>query len=442
MKPGQWVEPATAEQAPNIRIIFLDALRGVAVLGIYWINIAIFMLDSDIYDYTYSSINVLSADVLSGPVSNVLVEGTMRGLFSILFGASAMVFLNEAKLATQGLAIVDRYYRRTLLLVLFGLIHGYLLLWPNDVLYIYGIFGMFLFPLRKISAKYLLLIGIILLTLGDINLTSSPADTSTESAEAVADISSIEETTGQEIATQMQVPSTGDNAASTDASSAEMSHFQHRGYIQLFKENITNVIDQQSNKLYTTFVFDVGGMMIVGMALLKLGILTGARSRRFYLLLMLSGYLAGILARDSNFFSYLFSADGMISDTDDALLGYNLGRLLVIMGHIGLVALLVSYRPLDFVTRLFVNTGRMALTNYILQTVISLFIFHVYEVELLSGFDRANLVYICLLVWGFQIALSTLWLEFFKFGPLEWLWRSLIYGQKQPIKRSADVVQA
>ena len=94
------------------------------------------------------------------------VEGSMRSMFSILFGASALIFLDEARLAVAGLQLVDYYYRRTLLLVLFGLIHAYWLLWPYDVLYAYGLFGLFLFPLRVLSACILAIIGICLLVFG------------------------------------------------------------------------------------------------------------------------------------------------------------------------------------------------------------------------------------------------------------------------------------
>lgn len=96
------------------------------------------------------------------PDIRILQLDVLRGLFSILFGASAMLFLDESRLAGSGLEVVDHYYRRTLLLMLFGIIHAWVLLWPHDVLYAYAMLGMLLFPLRKLRPGLLALIGAVL----------------------------------------------------------------------------------------------------------------------------------------------------------------------------------------------------------------------------------------------------------------------------------------
>jgi len=425
----------TGAQTPDIRILMLDVLRGFAVLGIYLINITVFFLDSDSYMSTVSGSGMLQTDPLSGPVSDVLVEGTMVALFSMLFGASAMVFLGEARLVAQGLDVVDRYYRRTLLLVLFGLLHAYVLLWENDVLYIYGILGMFLFPLRKLRVPALLVIGLLFLWIGDMETASlysgfEDADSSGPPALLGPSIPAAANTTA----------GTGSTGETADSSTQAAPEIVHRNYKQRFKQNLGSVLYEQSTKLYTDHIFNVGGMMIIGMALFRLGILAGTRSRRFYLLLMAGGYLAGTLGRDTQFFQQLVAAGPVLDDVDSSVLGYNYGRLLVALGHMGLLGVLVSFtkasRVMRILARALAAVGRLALTNYIMQTVISLLVFYIFDAQLLTGLDRANLIYICITVWVFQIAFSNLWMRYFKLGPLEWLWRSLIYGKLLPIVAS------
>jgi len=136
--------------AVPVRIEQLDVLRGFAVLGIFWVNIVVFGLPHGAYAYPTLFGTADELNLWTWAASEVFVEGTMRGLFSILFGASALIFLDEVRLGTGGVTVVERFYRRNLLLMAFGMIHAYFLLWPFDVLYAYGLFGLFLFPLRRV----------------------------------------------------------------------------------------------------------------------------------------------------------------------------------------------------------------------------------------------------------------------------------------------------
>ncbi|MDH5258933.1 MAG: DUF418 domain-containing protein [Gammaproteobacteria bacterium] len=450
MSKLQWTEPATQAQAPNIRILLLDALRGVALLGIYWINIVVFADDSNEAFTSATGLSALDTSFVTGNFTDIFVEGTMRGLFSILFGASALVFLNEVKLATQGLEIVDRYYRRTLLLVLFGFIHAYFLLWPFDVLYVYGILGMFLFPLRKISGKILLCLGVILLILGDINIADRITSITSHEKEKIESISDIVDDTAREIvrktlmsqpedSNQDNPPETSENTVTgqnipINPSISEQAKIPTWSYAQLFQKNMSDVSEHHSTKLYNDYLFDVGGMMIIGMALFKFGVLIGTRTRKFYFFLMLLSYIIGYVVRDTSIYNYVSATFHLADDFNETLLGYNLGRFIVTLGHIGLIGLLMKLNFLSRLTDLFVAIGRLALTNYIMQTIISLLIFYVFFSELISAFDQAKLIYILLLVWVFQVGFSLLWLKYFKLGPLEWIWRSLTYGKRQPIR--------
>jgi len=114
---------------------------------------------------------------------------------------------------------------------------------------------------------------------------------------------------------------------------------------------------------------------------------------------------------------------------------YDISRLPVTLGHVGVIGLLCQYARFDRITNLLAAVGRLALTNYILQTVISIFLFFGFGLALFGVFERYELIYVCLGMWALQIIFSVRWLKYYKYGPLEWLWRSLIYGQPQPFRK-------
>lgn len=446
---------AISRDAPYIRYHQIDTLRGFAVLGIYWINIFIFGLPGVDYlfppelndeSFVNSSINL---------VSDLYIEGTMRGLFSILFGASALIFLDEAKLATSGLDLVDRYYRRAMILILFGIIHAYLLLWPYDVLYAYGLFGLFLFPLRKLSVRALLICAIILLALGDLEINLSDFNN-----QSTAQLSNVEMansegsekqlSTDQTLEKDSRVVEQGMPAVESDdvffgntsqqyplgksveeVRSSLSPEIYHSNYYSIFILQRYMVMAKQTITIYQDYIFDIGGMMLLGMALYKMGILTGQVSSYAYLLLMILGYVSGSVIR------YILDFKGLGASTITSITtGYNLGRVLITLGHVGLIGLLCRCNWLKMPIRALASVGRMALTNYIMQTVISIFIFYGFGFGFYSELERYQLTLVCISVWLFQITYSNIWLYFFKQGPLEWIWRSLIYGQIQPNRKS------
>jgi len=444
----------TGRDAPYVRFIQIDVLRGFALLGIYWINVFVFGLPTLGYFFPPELNDESLVNSTISIISEVYIEGTMRGLFSILFGAGALIFLDEAKLASSGMDLVDRYYRRTMLLVLFGVIHAYLLLWPYDVLYAYGLFGLLLFPLRNLPVKVLLACALVLLAIGDLDIQAPGVDGVTKTSLENADIAGEDELQGKndhnprsfalspktEISATKYIEGSYEIAPSQPPWSDSIARLQnslspeiyHSGYATIFSLQRYLVVAKQSITIYQDYLFDIGGMMLLGMALLKIGVLTGQRTVYVYLLLALFGYGIGSVAR------FFLTLDGPNSDSVlNMTTGYNLGRLLIALGHIGLVGLLCRSEWLNFVTRLLAGVGRMALTNYIMQTVISIFLFYGFGFGFYAELERYQLTLVCIGVWLFQIAFSNIWLVWYRHGPLEWAWRSLIYGKMQSLRRRA-----
>jgi len=112
---------------------------------------------------------------------------------------------------------------------------------------------------------------------------------------------------------------------------------------------------------------------------------------------------------------------------------YDLGRIFTALGHVGLVMLCLKTRFLVFLKRSLAAVGRMALTNYILHTVIATTTFGIFRQY--GQWERYQLYFLVLAIWIFQLAASTAWLHYFRFGPLEWLWRWLTYGKKPQFRK-------
>jgi len=415
------------------RILEIDVLRGFSLLGIYWINAVVFAFPQGAYSVPTMFGIADEANTLHWIFSELFVEGTMRGLFSLLFGASALIFLNEGRMAAGGPDLVGRYYRRNVILMGFGLVHAYLLLSAYEVLFAYGILGLLLFPLRLFRARWLLAGGLAVLVVGDLisggwlaRLASPPADKTEISAPLKLTHPSRPATENGMVGAAKRALESARNEMEEDVDHAR------RGYGALLPMNAGVAIEQQTTELVRHHLFDMGGMMLLGMALFKLGVLTGARSARFYVVLMVLGYAGSVLLRGHDVYIGVTRGFGVALALGGAV-DYDLDRLPGVLGHIGLIGLLCRSQALAAVAQGLAVVGRLALTNYVLQTVISIFLFYGFGFGLFAEIERYQLLWVCLGVWAAQILLSALWLASFRHGPVEWLWRSLTAGRWEPL---------
>ncbi|MFZ1857756.1 MAG: hypothetical protein WAU29_10370, partial [Chitinophagaceae bacterium] len=155
----QQLTAGTAPVASADRIKSIDTIRGVALLGILMMNIPGFGINQDFW---YPLVNGPrhGSDYYTFATVFVLFEGTMRGLFSMLFGAGMVLFMLNKKEIPGMPTVAEYYYRRLLWLVLFGLFNCFILLWGGDILFFYGLAGMVLFAFRKLKPKHLLMIAL------------------------------------------------------------------------------------------------------------------------------------------------------------------------------------------------------------------------------------------------------------------------------------------
>jgi uncharacterized protein len=434
-------DPVAVELAPvraDERISGLDAIRGFALLGILLLNICAFGLPSAAYINPAPAGGATGANLLVWAMLTVLADGKMRAIFSLTFGAG--VYLLVDRLSRKGAAadVGDIHYRRMLWLMLFGLIHAYLIWW-GDILFFYATLGLILYPLRKLSARVLLIIaGIMILglTAGPIAYEHHLQDQHREYLQLLAD-----QSTGKKLTTEQQdtkkeweevvknfTPSAEDLKTETDA---------HLGsYLDLLQYRAKVVYQSHSSPMYVPFPwFDMLDMMLIGIAMMKMGVLVGKRSTRFYVWMALISFAIGMPANCWSVWLNIrdkFSLDSLIF----GYTAYELGRFTA-FGYIASLVLIVKSGTLRGVTRTLASVGQMAFSNYILTSLICTSLFEGYGAGLFGKLQRFELYAVVLFVWLVILAISPIWLRHFRFGPLEWVWRSLTYWKRQPFRLKA-----
>jgi uncharacterized protein len=206
------------------------------------------------------------------------------------------------------------------------------------------------------------------------------------------------------------------------------------GYASAFSVLRGDTWFMQTEFFFRHGIVECFGMMLLGMALLKLGVLSGACSSRVYLAMVVFGYAIGLSVNVSEvrqLENAAFAPEALMN----VLLTYDLGRIPMTLGHLGLIALMCQARWLDNVSRVFAAVGQMALTNYLMQSLLGLLIFTGAGLAWYGQLARHELYYVVVAIWIVQLVWSSLWLRHFRYGPAEWLWRSATYWRWQPIRR-------
>jgi uncharacterized protein len=417
------------------RINTIDVLRGVALLGILLMNITMMGLPDPAYWDPSGYGGDTGWNLRAFFITSMFFEGTMRGIFSMLFGAGVILFTQRKEEAGAGLELATAWYKRTIWLIIFGLIHAYVLIWPGEILFHYGIVGMFLFPFRHATARRLISFSICLfLLIAALNINDSIKVGKLH--EKVAEAKEIQ-AQGGELSVEQQLDlktwQKKESIYKPDDAHKEWVITQMRsGYFSAVR-----IMAPLSKFMQTTFFFrtgflDVLSMMLLGMGLFKLRIFHGERKWTFYGLLVLIGYGVGLTVNWFETNSYIDSDFSMVTYFKNQQT-YDLGRIFTTMGHVGMVMLCAKTSLLGFLKRSLAAVGRMALTNYIMHTVFATTIFGIFKYY--GQWQRFELYYLVFGIWVFQLILSPIWLKYFKFGPLEWLWRWLTYWKKPPFKR-------
>lgn len=424
------------------RIKSIDTIRGVALLGILLMNIPGFGIN---WDYFY--------EVLSGPhntkdyyteaVVDVFFEGTMRGLFSMLFGAGMILFIQGKKELPDGPSIAEYYYRRLLWLVIFGVINAYVLLWGGDILYFYGLCGMLLYVFRKTNPKWLLVLGFLCLAImtfkGQLwwNETRDKRKAYTEAVKVEKENKKLTDEQKQAKEAWLTIEK---NRKQDTAASNRHNRKMHSGYGTIFTYFIPRNSGGETWGMYNWAIWDCLGMMLVGMALFGWGFFSNRLSSSTYAMWLLIGYGIGIpiglnMFNEARMLPLTDFGNYVDSHRIDHWALYDVRRVLLSVGHASLLMLMYRSRAVPWLMKALANVGQMAFTNYLMQSIICTLFFYGYGLGYYNKLKFHQIYYVVFAVWIFQIIFSAIWLRYFRFGPFEWLWRSLTYWKKQPMKK-------
>jgi len=419
-------EPHPTIGPTRIRLDALDVIRGIAVLGILLMNIR--EMGAPVAAETYPPfISWTRADQAAWWIRDVLAMGTMRGLLSLLFGAGFILMTTRA--GRDNGAVADAYYRRTIWLVIFGIVHGYVLLWPGDILLIYGAAALFLFPWRHWAPARLITagsgVGLVLILLGTnqwrdaVQLSrQATAAQARVQAGAVLSIAEQDALAGWEGRVTRWKPNPREIARET---TGRLGGYWDNWRVQLAWANELNAPPS-----FFYWTLDALALMFVGAALVKWGVIQGDRAPAFYLGLAASGYLVGIplnIAEAWPVWASQFTAPIVF-----APITHQMSRTAVTFGHLGLILLVFGTSVGRRLLHPFAAVGRLALSNYIAQTMICQWLlFPGFGLGLFGRFGLARLWLVVAGVNAVLMVASALYLRRFSMGPLEWVLRRLSY---------------
>ncbi|MCG8374557.1 MAG: DUF418 domain-containing protein [Balneolales bacterium] len=406
---GNKLAPTTSQE----RIQSLDILRGIAILGILIMNIQSFAMPGAAY------LNPLAYGDLEGVnywvwvLSHIFADQKFMSIFSILFGAGIILVTERAKAKTGKSA--GLHYRRNFWLLIIGLIHAHLI-WYGDILVAYAVCSLFVYLFRNKKPTTLLIVGTLLMSVHTLIYVFFGYTVPMMPQEAYNELllgwMPTPELINEEIAAI--TGSLPEQIQRVSASALELELFV----------------------FFILFMWRAGGLMLVGMALYKWGVLSAERSTAFYIkgavICFLIGFPVIITGVMKNF-------DAGWSMDYSMFLGSQFnywGSALVAFGYICLVMLFCKSNQAIWLKRRFAAVGQMALTNYLTQSIIGILIFFGVGFGLFGQVERSIQILLVLAIWLAQMLWSKPWLKHFRFGPFEWVWRSLTYWKIQSMKKS------
>lgn len=461
------------------RLLSLDVLRGISVLGILIISVWEFG------GFTVNEQNFFRMGTHGGNYKLltaivILFEGKMGAMLALVFGAGIVLFMQK-KEQVFSITTADAYIRRQVWLIIFGIVNAFILLWPGDILFQYGVVGILLFTFWRISARGLLIAAIICtliycgknywnyaddrkdykkfmvvksieekfkkdstnrakkdsvdrtkdtLQLKDVLAKNKLADSIAKKTDTLTKKQGEEKGKWEGI-----IKSTKYDSAATVAENKAM---RTGSYSKIWKHLMQRSQAKESFWLYKNGLWEIASMMFLGMALLGFGFFNDRFSSSKYLLLALLSLAIGFTLAWLRVHWLTIKMVDYAKYLDKQSLPFNqffpIERLLLTIGYASMIMLLLRANLLNWLWRALAATGRMALTNYIMQSIICTFFFYGYGFGYYGRLQQWQLYGVGAEIVLVQIIFSICWLRYFTMGPLEWLWRSLIYRQWLPIK--------
>lgn len=430
--------PPLAPTRKDERIDSLDLIRGVAVLGILLVNINSFALPGTSFSRPYLWGELDRIDRVVFALNYLFVQNKFYSLFSMLFGAGLL--LQSERLANRSEKTLPILLRRLGILAGVGIVHAFVV-WRGDILFWYALVGFLVLPLRGLKARHLLLIGILFLTLpmllglGPVAIGSLAGDgynAGSPSGGTVYPFPANEEM-AENLSSRsfwerlpLMIMETPEGVALEVELYREGSFLERTGY-----RVVSWLVLLVAMPL--SLMWSIWGYMLVGAALMKAGVF--ARFDAFKEKMASVGAVGFFLGLGVTALGlpFVFNQNPPAPSAANLLLHY--GALGLTAGYLGFFLSVSQSAMAMRLAAPFKAAGRMAFTNYLMQSLVFAWVFHGSGLGLFARYGYAELMPFVAGMWVFQLLFSTFWLGRFRYGPMEWLWRRLTYGGPLAMRR-------
>lgn len=396
------------------REVFMDVLRGIAILGIFIANLQFMSYYSASFNgsYTYPSLDKKMAFLHA-----MFIEGKFYSIFSLLFGWGIALQMSRSKLSETAVAKFIR--RRLWFMILLGGIHLFFI-WIGDIVLFYGLIGFILVALRKKSNKQLLILGSVLLFLPIVlyflkmkfQWLNAPAGIFFEA-------SSYLQTHWAGLSKEVNETTIirSSNSLWTDVK-LNMAASPFRFAYLIFVSRIPKVL----------------GMMLIGFVIGRSGIYKriGEYKKQLWWFVIIglaisipANYMLAFYMENPNNY-YNLKIEGWYET-----IAYAFGVAPLAIVYVVLLALFFQLKNVEKILQVLAPVGKMAFTNYMSHSIIGIIVFHNIGLGYMQQLGTFALTIFAVIVFIGQIIFSTIWLRYFEFGPIEWAWRSLTYGKMQ-----------
>ena len=404
--------PLLDSTAPSERIISIDVLRGFAVLGILIMNIQSFSMINAAYINPTAYGDLTGINKWVWILSHLLASEKFMSIFSMLFGAGIIIFSSRA--VEKGRKAGPLHYRRNMWLLLFGLAHAYLI-WYGDILTQYALCSFLAYLFRKLKPVKLVIIASVFFFVPFVLYLFMGYTIQYWPPEAY----------NQNMQSWMPAMESIRNELASMRGS----------WLEQMEQRIPGAIFMQTFFFAIYSFWRVMAMMLLGMALYKWGVLSAKRSKAFYTRMILIGLLVGWSIVSIGIWKN-FEAGWKMDYSMFTGSQFNyIGSLAVALGYIGLIMLICKSNILEAVKRVLSAVGKMAFTNYILMSILATLIFYGHGFGLYGHVERGGQALFVIGIWIIILIISPVWLNYYRYGPLEWLWRTLTYWHRQKFAR-------
>lgn len=390
-------------------------MRGAALLGILVMNIMLFAMPEAAYNNPFALGDRGRADFLIWLFSHLFFDQKFMTLFSMLFGAG--IVLLATRVEQRGGRPAVTHYRRMLALLVFGLIHAYLI-WEGDILVTYAVAGAVIYPLRRLRPRVLITIGVVFLLVGSSILVAGGTYLPRAGPEATEEFQSMWAPSAEQLRVELAA---------------------HRGvWMSAFHWRLQDAMGVSDILLWG--LWRAGGNMLIGMALLKLHLLTGDRPAAFNRTMALAGFAIGLPV-------IAFGAYQMHTHAWETLYSFFFAGLynywasiVVAFGWLGALLLWWQSGVLTGVKSRIIAVGRTAFSCYVLTSILCTLFFNGYGLGFFDRVGRPGQLIVTIVVWTILLTVAPAWLKRFDQGPLEWLWR-VMYGGRASTARASSVLR-